>query len=285
MGIVYGVVHAQRGTRAALKVLRDRTYMPRARLEAQVLDQIGHPSVVEVIEHGILPDGRPYLVMERVDGRSLRSLANETLSPRDVTAVLVEAARAIEAAHDVGVIHRDIKPEHIIVLGRDPWRIKIIDWGVAALTEDDHRRQTSEGSVIGTPSYLSPEQACGDSVSTASDVYAFGVMAYELYLRRLPFQAAKNMDMLKLHVCAPPRPPRELWATIPLRIERLLLAMLQKEPLVRPTMRGVVAELERIATLEMSEVVLPAMTTPVPGRVTVVDLPSRRAATIPPEDR
>lgn len=255
MGDVYAVVHDQIGKRAAMKVLHRRfasvVDAERIRLEGQVVNQVAHPNIVDIFEAGTL-DGRPYLVMEKLSGVTLGHLAaSTTISPARVIQILTQVCHAVAAAHGAGVIHRDLKPDNIFLTSTihdsHALHVKVLDWGIAKVLADTSRR-TREGQLVGTPEYISPEQACGRSVSPQSDVYALGVIAYELFLHRLPFDAHTPLDMLKAHFEKAPRPPRELWPDMPARLETLVLAMLAKEPRERPTIIGVFEALQQVTT-------------------------------------
>ena len=247
MGTVYGVVHDEIGKRAALKVVHRRlcggTTAERILLEARVVNRVDHPNIVDIFETGSLPDGRPYIVMERLDGVSLGRHAREVkILPNLVIDILLQICDALIAAHAAGVIHRDLKVDNVFLLDNpdDPSRprVKILDWGIAKeITNDPHH--TTEGLLVGTPQYLSPEQARGDELTTATDVYSLGVMAYELFLEQLPFEAETSAEIMTMHLRATPPPPSDLWPDIPPSLEQLLFAMLEKQPDRRPTMRTV----------------------------------------------
>ena len=254
MGAVYAVVHEDIGKRAALKVVH-RRLMPglhcdRMLLEAQVVNQVGHPSIVDIFETGRLEDGRPYIVMERLCGQSLAVRADEgKLLPDLVIAILLQVCDALTAAHAAGIVHRDLKPDNVFLVDNfddatQP-RIKLLDWGIAKVIHTEVRH-TIEGQLMGTPQYLSPEQARGLAVSPQTDVYSLGVMAYELFLEQLPFEAETAAEVMAMHLRATPPPPRELWPDIPPELDELLLAMLAKQPEQRPTMAEVARRLEAV---------------------------------------
>jgi serine/threonine-protein kinase len=254
MGTVYAVMHEEIGKRAALKVMHSRLCngrtVERTLVEARVVNRVGHPNVVDIFETGTLDDGRPYIVMERLDGVSLCKRAHDSkLRPDAVIDILLQIGDALIAAHAAGVIHRDLKLENVFLVdnAEDPHkpRVKILDWGIAKDLETDARR-TIEGFLLGTPQYLSPEQARGDVLTTATDVYSLGVMAYELFMERLPFEADTVAETMTMHLRATPPPPRDLWPGIPRALEELLLAMLAKRPSERPTMLTVVHALELV---------------------------------------
>jgi serine/threonine protein kinase len=287
MGDVYAVVHDEIGKRAALKLMHSRLSVglnaERARIEGQVVNRVDHPNIVDIFDSGEF-EGRPYLVMERLEGMTLTQLAAVSRpSPELAIAILLQLCDALAAAHAVGVIHRDLKPDNVFVLAHTAHQptIKLVDWGIAKVVDSDARR-TMEGQLIGTPDYLAPEQACGRPVTSRSDVYALGIIAYELFLGELPFIATTTIEVLTAHFRDPPRPPRELWPEIPTRLERLLVAMLAKEPERRPSMLAIAAELERIDE-EMSTACIPIA---IEERDVVAEQSIRRTPdrTTPPND-
>jgi serine/threonine-protein kinase len=251
MGSVYAVVHDDIGKRAALKVIHRRllqpTHIERMLLEARVVNRVGHPNIVDIFETGTLPDGRPYIVMERLDGCSLAArVAEGHIMPVDVISILLQVCEALIAAHACGVIHRDLKTDNVFLCdGEQPPRVKLLDWGIAKELANDVRH-TSEGHVVGTPQYLAPEQARAGKVSDRTDVYSLGVMAYELLLEQLPFEAETPLEVMTMHLRAVPPAPHELWPGIPPALDKLLLAMLAKDPAQRPSAIDVAKQLEAV---------------------------------------
>jgi serine/threonine protein kinase len=259
MGAVYAVVHEEIGKRAALKVVHARLLGPgfnadRMLLEAKVVNQVGHPNIVDIFETGKLPDGRPYIVMERLEGQPLSYRADEgKILPDQVIAILLQVCDALIASHAAGVIHRDLKLDNVFLVDNPDDlatpKVKLLDWGIAKVIETStHKtvRHTIEGQLVGTPQYLSPEQARGADVSPQSDVYSLGVMAYELFLEQLPFEAETSAEIMAMHLRATPPPPRDLWPDIPAQLEALILSMLAKQPDHRPSMLEVARMLEQV---------------------------------------
>jgi serine/threonine protein kinase len=255
MGAVYAVVHEEIGKRAALKVVHGRLlgagFNPeRMLVEARVVNQVGHPNIVDIFETGNLPDGRPYIVMERLEGQSLAHRADQSQLPPELTCVILrQICDALIAAHAAGVVHRDLKLDNVFLVDNleDPStpKVKILDWGIAKIVHEDVRH-TMEGQLVGTPQYLSPEQARGGKVSEKTDVYSLGVMAYELFLDQLPFEAETSAEIMAMHLRATPAPPHELWPDIPQDLEALILQMLEKRADHRPTMLEVATRLEAV---------------------------------------
>jgi serine/threonine protein kinase len=255
MGAVYAVVHEEIGKRAALKVVHQRLLVPgfnsdRMLLEAKVVNQVGHPNIVDIFETGTLGDGRPYIVMERLEGQPLSVRADDgKVLPDLVIAILLQICDALIAAHAAGVVHRDLKLDNVFLVDNldDPStpKVKLLDWGIAKVINHDVKH-TIDGQLVGTPQYLSPEQARGQLVTPQSDVYSLGVMAYELFLEQLPFEAETAAEVMAMHLRAVPPPPSELWPDVPTQLENLLLAMLAKQPDQRPTMFEVARRLETV---------------------------------------
>jgi len=255
MGAVYAVVHEDIGKRAALKIVHRRLLTPgfnidRVMLEARVVNAVGHPNIVDIFETGKLEDGRPYVVMERLEGQPLSTRADEDkILPDQVIAILLQVCDALIAAHAVHIVHRDLKLDNVFLVDNvdEPGtpKVKLLDWGIAKVINHDVRH-TIEGQLVGTPQYLSPEQARGIDVTPQTDVYSLGVMAYELFLEQLPFEAETSAEIMAMHLRAIPPAPSELWPEIPQQLEDLLLLMLAKNPENRPTMLEVARRLESV---------------------------------------
>jgi serine/threonine-protein kinase len=253
MGAVYAVVHEEIGKRAALKVVHQRLLVSgfncdRMLLEAKVVNQVGHPNIVDIFETGRLADGRPYIVMERLDGQALNARAEDgKLLPDLVIAILLQICDG--APHAAGVVHRDLKLDNVFLVDNPEApatpKVKLLDWGIAKVLSHDVKH-TIEGQLVGTPQYLAPEQARGQLVTPQTDVYSLGVMAYELFLEQLPFEAETAAEVMAMHLRSIPPPPGELWPDIPPQLEDLLLAMLAKLPDHRPTMLEVARRLEAV---------------------------------------
>jgi eukaryotic-like serine/threonine-protein kinase len=254
MGAVYGVTHEDIGKRAALKVMHrallSDVAAERILTEARVVNRVGHANIVDIFETGTLEDGRLYIVMERLDGRPLGAVALEAkLLPDRVISILLQICDALIAAHAAGVVHRDLKLDNVFLIDNpdephEP-KAKVLDWGIAKELANNVR-QTIDGQLVGTPQYLSPEQARGLDVGPPSDVYSLGVMAYELFLEQLPFEAETAAEVMTMHLRALPPEPSELWPEIPHLLEKLLLQMLAKKPEQRPSMQTVAATLEQV---------------------------------------
>lgn len=257
MGAVYAVVHAAIGKRAALKVVHRQWLVAddaaeRFLTEARAVNAIEHPNIVDIFESGMLPDGRPYLVMERLRGKTLGDRLDEGRMPvLEIIDTLVPLCEALAAAHAAGIVHRDIKLDNVFLIdatctqlgshGGGP-AVKLLDWGIASMVDGDGARPDGN-QMVGTPRYVAPEQARGETVTPASDVYSLGILAYELFLEEPPFTAGSAAELLMQHLTEPPPLPREVWPQIPQALEELLLAMLAKTPALRPTIPEVTAAL------------------------------------------
>ena len=218
MGDVYLAKHPMLGKRAALKVLKAELcripeQVARFQQEAMAVCRIGHPAIVDVFDFGALPDGRVYYLMEYLDGQNLADLLQKrgTLSTFEALDIIAPAAEGLQAAHDLGIVHRDVKPENIFIKEvQGTTMVKVLDFGIAKLldTKDSVLASaTKTGMILGTPAYMAPEQAAGrnDQISPATDVYALGIVFYQMVEGRPPFLADSQIEVL-MHQLKTPAP-------------------------------------------------------------------------------
>jgi len=253
MGVVYLAEHIALQKRVAVKVLkgelsRDPALARRFELEARAASRIGHEGITDVTDFGRTAEGALYFVMEYLDGEALSAVLRRhgRFSPRRALDILVPIAEALEAAHAHGIVHRDIKPQNVMLVRRRDGReaVKLLDFGVSKVSTDRAERLTEQGTLLGTAEYMSPEQGTGEAVDARTDIYAFGVLAYELVTGTLPFSGRETMAVLFKHVTEMPEAPGLRAPGIPSALEALILRALAKKPEDRPqTMGEVLAEL------------------------------------------
>jgi serine/threonine protein kinase len=255
MAMIYEAVHTILKRHAAIKVMHkflEGKWATRERLlqEARILDAIDHPGVVRIYEAGELADGRAWLAMELIEGVTLsqRITVHGALDALEVVNVLAETAGALAAAHAGGVVHRDLKPENLILTRKDGrLAVKVIDWGIARIEDEADRRLTRQNMTPGTPYYMSPEQARGKPVDGRSDIYTLGVIATEALTGALPFEGDSALDVVVKHLTAEPPTLRSRMPELPEALDRLVLAMLRKDPAMRPSLEQVQERLEALA--------------------------------------
>ena len=240
MGVVYLAVQPSIGSRVALKVLsvshaESPVLVERFFAEARAVNVIRHEAIVNVLDLALLPDGRPYIVMEFLEGAPLSGHISErgALPLGTFTTLAVEALDALSAAHQHGIVHRDLKPDNVFVTSRG--RVKLLDFGIAKLKPELGAGDvaTRTGSLLGTPQYMSPEQARGLPADARSDVYSFGVVLYEAVTGSRPFEADSLFEILRHHIEVRPEPPTRLAPTLPPAYEQVILRALEKDPALR----------------------------------------------------
>ncbi len=277
MGAVYLAEHVYIGTRAAIKILHEQyaaesDAVARLLQEARAAAAIGHGNIVAVSDFGETPDGLAYIVMEYVEGRPLDALLEEAAPLPLFRAINIvnQIGSGLGAAHQMGIVHRDLKPENVMLAERNGRRkvvrrgtdpatptvelettydhVKILDFGVAKMLDADLSRQTLSGIVIGTPQYMAPETARATrEIDHRIDIYALGVMFYEMLTGKLPFDASTPMEMMLAHCGAPVPPLRERNPLVEVTpaAEGLIRSALAKDPDERPQDMGAfLAELQ-----------------------------------------
>ncbi len=239
MGCVYEVEQVELGRRFVLKALLPEhatraDLVARLRQEWRALGQLRHPGIVEATDAGVSADGAPYFVMELLTGETLRAKMRRErrLATGEAIAIAIEVLEALAAAHDLGVVHRDVKPANVFMVG--PRRIKLLDFGIAKLAVGGVTI-TARGVTLGTPRYLSPEQARGDPVDGRTDLYAVGLLLFEMLTGRGPFDEDRDPNALFLaHLTrTAPRLDAFLPGAEP-RLVDLVARLLSKRPSERP---------------------------------------------------
>src|SRR5437660_687133 len=256
MADVYLAADELLGRLLAVKLLHphfaaDHEFVERFKREASSAAALSHPNIVGIFDRGEW-QGTYYIAMEYVAGRSLKVIVREqgALEPGAAIDIVVQILRAARFAHRRGVIHRDLKPHNVILDEED--RARVTDFGIARAGASD---MTLTGSIMGTAQYLAPEQAQGDAVSAASDLYSIGVVLYELLTGTVPFEGETAVAIAFKQVSAQPRPPSELNPAVPASLDAVVLRALAKDPAQRFTDAD-----EFIAVLQQERAALPAST-------------------------
>jgi eukaryotic-like serine/threonine-protein kinase len=250
MGSVYLAEHPSIGKKVALKVLHsefssNQEVAARFFNEAKAVNDIGHPNIVDIVDFGIIPAGPGglneqlvYFIMEYLSGQTLSGLIrNEApLPPERAFTIALQVADALAASHKCGIVHRDLKPDNIMLQrrGRDADFVKLLDFGIAKLTGDaTGSRRTRTGIVMGTPAYMSPEQCEGrGNIDHRTDVYALGIVVYEMLTGRVPFIGEGYGEILVQHLTQPPVPPSQFRMMSP-HVEAVVMKALEKRPDMR----------------------------------------------------
>jgi serine/threonine-protein kinase len=240
MGVVYTAQHVVLGKRLAIKILKadvskDQEIIARFRQEAQSASAIGSQHIIDISDFGQLPDGATYFVMELLDGQELtKAIERERpLASDRVVHIAKQLCDALGAAHERGIVHRDMKPDNVFLIkrGNDRDFVKVLDFGIAKVGGASSKL-TRAGQVFGTPHYMSPEQCSGHGVDSRTDIYAVGIMLYEMACGRVPFDADNLMGILTKHIYEQPIPPHTLPppTNVPAGLEAIILKCLAKQP-------------------------------------------------------
>ncbi len=238
-GIVYAARHSVLGHRVAIKALRTEVArhpkaVARFVLEATAISKIGHRSIVDIHAFGETASGAPYYVMELLEGMDLREYlrGHGHFAPKEMLSLLAPMCEAVQAAHEAGFVHRDIKTSNIVVVEREGERLtKLLDFGIAKMTESDHPGQglTEPGAQLGSAHTMAPEQIQGERVDARTDIYALGVVIYQLLTGQYPFDADQAYKITLQHLRAPaPRPSTVL--PVPPALDAVVLRCLEKAP-------------------------------------------------------
>jgi serine/threonine protein kinase len=261
MGTVFEVEHSALIRRYALKVLRTKVIERDAGAaqkflrEARTAARVRHPNIVDVVDFGHLPDGRPYFVMELLEGQSLADLvAGGALAPAEVVTIARQLANALAAAHDRGVVHADVTPSNVLVVdaGGDATgapgelHVKLVDFGLAELAGEGLRDENPE-FVLGTPAYISPEQLRGLAPTDRSDQYGLGAVLFEMLTGHPPFHHDDLRSLCMMHLTAPIPSIESPHGPLPPKLADIVTTCLQKTPQARfPGMRALLVALDEI---------------------------------------
>lgn len=261
MAVVYLAEDRATGEPVALKILdrgktRDQDVRARFFREVEVARMLVHPNLLRVLDAGELEGQVPYLVTEFLFGESLGEYLKRTpiVEPGLGIRLIREAASALATAHRMSVVHRDIKPDNLFLLGERgrPYALKVMDFGLARLAGGS---LTTPGMTVGTLSYMAPEQALADVVDARGDVYALGVVMFKMFTGRLPFDMPDDMDLLAHHLLVDPPRPSEVHPGISRWLEAMILTAMRKNPDNRyPNMDALIEDLDRISGLRSGEV-------------------------------
>ncbi len=242
MGVVYEAEHPVIGRKVAIKLLhlalaRDSEVVARFFNEARAIHTVGHENIVEIMDFGQTADGQPYFIMEFLAGEAMNDrIARNVLSPVEACEITEQICRALGAAHEKGIFHRDLKPHNVQILPTSTGRmhVKLLDFGVAKIMNAADLSQsvkTRTGSLMGTPIYMSPEQCKGSAeLDSRTDIYSLGVMLYEMLAGRPPFVAAGVGELFAMHMLQPPPPLTDFAPKTPPMMAAAVMKALSKEP-------------------------------------------------------
>lgn len=252
MGAVYCATRLLIGDRVAIKILRrdqvsDAEAVERFRREAQAAARLKHPNAVTIYDFGVSNEGLIFLVMEKVDGESLRTLIQRQgpLTPSAVAEIISQACAALDEAHRQNIVHRDLKPDNILVqFVTNGLRVKVLDFGIAKIRDVSATagNLTQAGAVMGTPYYMSPEQCLGEELDGRSDIYSLGVVLHEMLSGQVPFNSPASTAVVIQHVTQPPPLLRTINVSISAAVEAVVLHALQKRREDRPQTADALAQ-------------------------------------------
>jgi tRNA A-37 threonylcarbamoyl transferase component Bud32 len=285
MSTVYKAHDSLLERNVALKVLHqqyneDEDFVERFKREARSVAQLQHPNIVTVIDRGE-EAGRQYIVFEFIDGENLKELVvrKGRLDLRAALEIALEVARGLAFAHDHGLVHRDVKPQNVLLNGDGG--AKVTDFGIARTLDVDHS-VTQTGTILGTSNYIAPEQASGRPVDAHTDVYSLGVVLYEMLTGELPFPGESFVAVAMKHIQEPAPNVLDVRGDLPLRVAEMIDRALEKDPEDRfPTMDAFAAEIEaNLAELDRGEDSAVTMVVPAAQRLRQ-GLPRKRVSPLP----
>jgi serine/threonine-protein kinase len=299
MGTVYLAEHPVIGSKVAIKFLHEAMassadLVGRFYDEARAVNLIGHENIVGIFDLNVLPPSRYFIVMEYLDGETLTSLLRAgPIEPRVALDVLLQLCDALHCAHGAGVVHRDLKPDNVFLLKRrgKAHFVKLVDFGIAKLRDAPAgSKHTAAGMIVGTPEYMSPEQCDNHPVDARTDLYALGVMAFEMATGRLPFSGRSIAQLLLAHLNEPPVSPRRLNPSVHPRFEAAILKALSKRPEDRfpdmtafgAALSSVLDELSRPTAAALSAATTGFILRPAPGHAPAVEEQAPEPVPAPP---
>ena len=237
MAVVYKAWDTQDQMPVAIKVLREEyidndEFIRRFKDESKAIAVLSHPNIVKVYDVSF-GDRMQYIVMEYIDGITLKDYIERcgSIDSKDTLHFIIQILRALQHAHDKGIIHRDIKPQNIMLL--EDGTIKVTDFGIARFSQSNTKSMTMTNKAIGSVHYVSPEQARGEATDAKSDLYSLGVMMYEMLTGKLPFDADNAVSVAIMQLQSDPEPPRKLNPDIPVGLEEIIIKTMQKDPAKR----------------------------------------------------
>ncbi|MCU0696406.1 MAG: serine/threonine-protein kinase [Myxococcaceae bacterium] len=238
MGTVYLGEHSVIGSRVAIKVLMERLasdegLVARFYAEARAVNLIGHENIVSIFDMNVVPPNRYYLVMEYLEGRPLNYLLTAPVPAATSIPILMQVCDALQAAHTAGIVHRDLKPENIFLMrrGKQENFVKVLDFGLAKLLDTERADQhTAAGLIVGTPEFMSPEQANSAPVDGRADIYGLGCIAWLMATARLPFPQRGLTDLLVAHRSQMPKAPHEVNPACPKPLSDAIMKAMAKDP-------------------------------------------------------